>query len=43
MPLQLKAGLAVQALAPSVFTRIVRAAGAAQEADEVSERQRNKR
>jgi short-subunit dehydrogenase len=43
MPLQLRAGLTLQALAPRLFTTIVRAAGAAETADEVGERQRNKR
>jgi uncharacterized protein len=43
MPLQLKAGIAVQALAPRLFTSILRASGAVKEADEVSDRQRTKR
>ncbi len=43
MPIQLRAGLTLQSLAPRLFTTIVRAAGAAETADVVSERQRTKR
>lgn len=43
MPLQLRAGLAMQALAPRLVTAVVRAAGTAKSADEAGERQRNKR
>jgi short-subunit dehydrogenase len=42
-PLQLKASLKFQALAPGLFATIARAAGATKPSEEVGERQRNKR
>jgi short-subunit dehydrogenase len=43
MPLQLKASLKVQALAPGVFTAVARSRGATRPNDERDRRQRNKR
>lgn len=43
MPVQMKAGLVMQALAPGLITAVVRATGTAKTADEAGERQRNKR
>lgn len=43
MPVQLRASLTVQAVAPGLFTRVGRMTGAARVDDEVGERQRNKR
>ena len=43
MPLQLKASLKVQALAPGVFTAVARSRGATRPNDEQDRRQRNKR
>jgi short-subunit dehydrogenase len=43
MPLQLKASLKVQALAPGLFTAVARSRGATQPNDEQDRRQRNKR
>jgi short-subunit dehydrogenase len=43
MPLQLRASLVVQALAPGLFATVGRATGASNTGDELSERQRNKR
>ncbi len=42
-PLQLKASLKFQALAPGLFATIARAAGATKPSEELGERQRNKR
>jgi uncharacterized protein len=43
MPLQARAGLKVQALAPGLFAAVARAAGATKPSEEIGERQRNKR
>ena len=43
MPLQLRAGLKVQALAPGLFSAVARATGASKFSEEQGERQRNKR
>ena len=43
MPLQLRAGLKVQALAPGLFAAGARAMGATKQSEELGERQRNKR
>jgi uncharacterized protein len=43
MPLQLRASLLVQAVAPALFTAVGRATGAARVDDEIGERQRGKR
>jgi short-subunit dehydrogenase len=43
VPLQLRASLVVQALAPGLFTTVGRATGASSAGDEIGERQRNKR
>ena len=43
MPLQLRASLKVQALAPGLFAAVARATGATKGSEELGERQRNKR
>lgn len=43
MPLQLRASLKVQALAPGLFTAVARATRASKSTEELGERQRNKR
>jgi len=43
MPLQMKASLKVQALAPGLFATVARATGASKPTEEQGERQRNKR
>jgi len=43
MPVQLRAGLKVQALAPGLFAAVARATGASKQGEDLSERQRNKR
>jgi short-subunit dehydrogenase len=43
MPLQLKAGLTVQALAPGLFSALARATGASRGTDDAGDRQRTKR
>ena len=43
MPLQLRASLKVQALAPGLFATVARASGATKLGEDLSERQRNKR
>ena len=43
VPLQLRAGLKVMAVAPGLFATVARASGATKSTDQVGERQRNKR